>query len=276
MVQSGLHCCKVSVRYCFAVFHTCLAQAKDFLLSPHNFRQANFVPPPLQQIPFLAETHYVITMDLRGHGKSDAPKDVPYTPQELAKDAAALLRHLKFEKDVIVMGHSMGGVTTSALAVQEPDLVKAIILVDPPYWAPDALCDQIMGWANASPDIYTWLAEFGKLYHAPTVPTWMTTWYGRRAEGTADHVIREALGGLYNKGNLGRGDVHLAFIEGKRKCPRLAVYAKAEDAEKERALGMGPLDEVGTIEGMGHWIMQMKSEDFNQTLGSWLERLEKS
>jgi pimeloyl-ACP methyl ester carboxylesterase len=206
------------------VFYTYLAQAKDLFCPLTIMNQADFAPPSLQQIPFLAETHYVITMDLRGHGKSDAPKDVPYTPQELAKDAAALLRHLKFEKDVIVMGHSMGGVTTSALAVQEPDLVKAIILVDPPCWAPDALCDQIMGWANAAPDIYAWLAEFGKLYDAPAVPKWMTTWYGRRAEGTADHVIREALGGLYNEGNLGRADVHLAFIEGKRKCPRLAVY----------------------------------------------------
>jgi pimeloyl-ACP methyl ester carboxylesterase len=228
------------------------------------------------QIPFLADTHYVIAMDLRGHGRSSAPKDVVYTPQEYAKDAAALLQHLEFEKDVVVMGHSMGGVTTSVLAVQEPELVKAIILVDPPYWVPDALSDQFMGWANATPDIYAWLADFTKLYDAPTVPKWMATWYGRRFEGTPDHVIREALGGLYNEGNVGRADVHLAFIEGQRKCPRLAVYAKVKDAEKERALGMGPLDEVGTIEGVGHWIMQVKSEEFNQTLGNWLEKLEKS
>ncbi|KAF2712010.1 alpha/beta-hydrolase [Pleomassaria siparia CBS 279.74] len=181
------------------------------------------------QISFLVETHHVIAMDLRGHGKSAAPKGVSYTPQTQAKDAAALLRHLKYEKDIVVMGHSMGSVTASALAVQEPDLIKAIVLVDPPYWAPAAI-----------------------------------------------HVIRDCLGGLYDEGNLGRESVNLAFVEEKRKCPRLAVYAKGEDCDKERALGMGPLDEVASIEGQGHWIMQMKSEEFNEMLGGWLGNLGKS
>ncbi|KAF2794084.1 alpha/beta-hydrolase, partial [Melanomma pulvis-pyrius CBS 109.77] len=226
------------------------------------------------QIPVLAETHYVIAMDLRGHGRSDAPTDIPYTPQEFAKDAAALLRHLKFEKDVIVMGHSMGGVITSTLTVQEPDLVKAFIVIDPPYWAPGPMADYIMTTANAAPDIHAWLGEFGKVHMVPTIPAWMKTWYGRRAEGTPSHVILDCLAALYNEGGLGREDVHLAFIEGKRKCPRLAVYAKAEDTEKERALGVGPSDEVTSIEGFGHWIMQSKSEEFNQILGKWLQNLE--
>ncbi|KAF1999501.1 alpha/beta-hydrolase [Amniculicola lignicola CBS 123094] len=225
------------------------------------------------QIPFLAPNYHVIAMDVRGHGRSSAPTDVSYTIPTLVEDAAGLLRHLNLT-NVVVIGHSMGGLITSKLAIEEPELVKAIAMADPPCWQPDALCDQLIGWADASPDIYAWLAEFGKLYAAPAVPEWMNTWIGRRAEGTPQHAIRECLKACYGEGAPGRESVHLKTVAG-RKQPRLAVYAKAEDAEKERALGMGEKDMVDVLEGVGHWIMMMESEKFNGMLGKWLDGLEK-
>ena len=73
------------------------------------------------QIPFLSKNHYVIAYDMRGHGKLSAPEDETYDFKHFVQDAAALLRHLKLEKDVIVIGHSVGGITTSLFSILEPE-----------------------------------------------------------------------------------------------------------------------------------------------------------
>lgn len=68
-----------------------------------------------------------IAFDNRGHGQSSAsyePGD--YTPQKMAGDAAALLRHLKV-KEAHVMGYSMGARIAAFLAIAEPDLVASLV-----------------------------------------------------------------------------------------------------------------------------------------------------
>ncbi|WP_242895434.1 alpha/beta fold hydrolase [Actinomadura litoris] len=60
------------------------------------------------QIPFLVEHGYrCVTLDRRGHGRSDRPS-TGYDLTTSADDLAALLEHLDLN-DVILVGHSMGG-----------------------------------------------------------------------------------------------------------------------------------------------------------------------
>lgn len=69
----------------------------------------------------------VIAFDNRGHGQSSAsyePGD--YTPEKMAGDAAALLRHLNVEK-AHVMGYSMGARIAAFLAIAEPHLVASLV-----------------------------------------------------------------------------------------------------------------------------------------------------
>ena len=81
----------------------------------------------------LANKHDVIMVDLRGHGKSDAPED-GYDYATMATEVTGLIEGLALENP-IVMGHSMGAMTTLALAGLAPDLLRAIILEDPPaFW----------------------------------------------------------------------------------------------------------------------------------------------
>lgn len=69
--------------------------------------------------------------DARGHGLSSAP-ETGYSVEELAGDAAVIIGHLKLEPSVII-GHSLGAATAAALAANYPRLVRALVLVDPPY-----------------------------------------------------------------------------------------------------------------------------------------------
>lgn len=227
------------------------------------------------QIPFLSSTHYVIAMDLRGHGRSNAPDAVSYSPQAHASDAASLLKHLGYRENVVVLGHSMGAIVTSVLAVQELDMVKAIVLLDAPYWTPGAVFDSILPNYLGAPNIHELTIQTYKSLMVDDTPEWMRTWYNRRVEGTPGHVISKCMEDCYGSEGVGRLEVFQRLVKGKRNCPRLAVYAKSERIEQEKALGMGELDEVVVIEGVGHWIHQVKSKEFNELLGVWLKRLER-
>ncbi len=80
------------------------------------------------------EADYDIIMpDARGHGRTSGPLGAMNTDL-LAQDAAAIIRALDLGK-TIVFGHSMGGVTALSLAANDPDIVLAAILEDPPFMA---------------------------------------------------------------------------------------------------------------------------------------------
>lgn len=70
-------------------------------------------------------------MDHRGHGKTRAPAD----PRKLKNwniFVADLERFVEFlQEPVIAIGHSLGGTVSLLLAVKRPDLVRALILLDP-------------------------------------------------------------------------------------------------------------------------------------------------
>lgn len=59
------------------------------------------------QVAALSSNFRVITLDLRGHGDSDAPAWF-YTMEQLAEDVAALMDHLSLPR-VILAGLSLGG-----------------------------------------------------------------------------------------------------------------------------------------------------------------------
>ena len=73
----------------------------------------------------------VVLYDQRAHGSSSSGS-AGYTLEALAGDLRAVLEHLDLH-DVVVAGHSMGGMTIQALAAEHPEVlaerVKAIVLV---------------------------------------------------------------------------------------------------------------------------------------------------
>jgi pimeloyl-ACP methyl ester carboxylesterase len=70
----------------------------------------------------------VVAPDLRGRGRSNAlPGPVGLVAH--ADDCAAALRAVT-DQPAVVVGHSMGGFVATVLAAREPDLVRALVLVD--------------------------------------------------------------------------------------------------------------------------------------------------
>ncbi len=76
----------------------------------------------------LSSQFRVITVDLRGHGESDAPL-WRYTLDQAADDVRALMDHLSIRQAVLV-GLSMGGYILFAFYRKFPDRVKGLVLAD--------------------------------------------------------------------------------------------------------------------------------------------------
>jgi pimeloyl-ACP methyl ester carboxylesterase len=79
-------------------------------------------------IPLLARDHRVVAMDLRGHGGSEKPADGYSMPEQAALLAAALGR--LGVRNATVVGHSLGGPVSIALAERSPQLVDRLVIID--------------------------------------------------------------------------------------------------------------------------------------------------
>jgi len=81
-------------------------------------------------LPALERRHRVVEVDLLGHGGSEKPGS-GYTPPNQAKVVGEALRRLQV-KDAEVVGHSLGGSVTVALAQEHPQLVDRAVIIDMP------------------------------------------------------------------------------------------------------------------------------------------------
>lgn len=80
------------------------------------------------QIEHLAGYCRVYALDLRGHGHSE-PLRAPVSMSELAADVADFIRAMAIAPCILV-GISMGGMVTFQLLAEQPQLVRAAVLVN--------------------------------------------------------------------------------------------------------------------------------------------------
>jgi pimeloyl-ACP methyl ester carboxylesterase len=76
----------------------------------------------------LKDRYRILRFDMRGHGKSDAPRP-PYTVRELADDVLGLWGALKVDRSHWV-GLSLGGMIGIHLAARRPDKFRTMIATD--------------------------------------------------------------------------------------------------------------------------------------------------
>ena len=88
-----------------------------------------------------AELYRSIAVDNRGAGRTDAPEgEDAYGVKPFADDLWALVRELGL-RDIVLVGHSMGGATAMQFAVDHPERLRALVLVDPAD--PDGIAPEV-------------------------------------------------------------------------------------------------------------------------------------
>lgn len=81
-----------------------------------------------EQIPVFSAHYHLIVVDVRGHGRSDKPRE-PYSIEGFSADLIALIDYLNLGP-VHLVGWSMGGMIAFQMAVNEPGLVKSLCIVN--------------------------------------------------------------------------------------------------------------------------------------------------
>ena len=81
-----------------------------------------------EQVPVFSQKYQVIIIDLRGHGKTDKPKE-PYSIPMFAEDIAELMKSLDINQ-VNALGISLGGSIAFQFAIDYPEMVKSLVIVN--------------------------------------------------------------------------------------------------------------------------------------------------
>ncbi len=118
----------------------------------------------------LEQEYDVIMVDARYHGLSEGAT-TGFSTQLLADDTVAFIQALHLERPFL-LGHSMGAATTAVVAAQHPDLVRAILLEDPPWLAkvaPESEEDQLQ--EPAAHPWYKWVTDIKALTHEEGIKT---------------------------------------------------------------------------------------------------------
>lgn len=118
-------------------------------------------------VPELVKAGYrVATMDVRGHGETSTGWD-DYSVAGIGEDILALIRELGGES-AIVVGTSMGGGAAIWSAVEAPELVKGMILVDPFV---DGDSDRLLVFLLSIMFARPWGVSMWKTYYSSLYPT---------------------------------------------------------------------------------------------------------
>lgn len=79
-----------------------------------------------------ANGYQLVYFDDLGRGRSTRELDGKFTPQMTVDDIEALRAHLKAEK-IVVMGHSYGGIPAMQYALQYPEHVERLVMLNASY-----------------------------------------------------------------------------------------------------------------------------------------------
>jgi pimeloyl-ACP methyl ester carboxylesterase len=224
------------------------------------------------QLSHFTRTHRVIAVDLRGHGRSSAPAE-GYAPEDLSADLASLIHELDGVDRVVALGHSLGGVVVTALAVEHPEMVEALVAVDPGYLIPDEFGATYVGpllEALRGPDPVPAVQGMLSPLNGPSQPAALVTWQQRRIAGVPHHVLREVMEALLPGLSL---DSNSAPYLRQRSCPVLSFYTDPARAARDLALCSDKRSRTVVWEGSGHWLHQERWPEFNALVETWLETL---
>lgn len=213
------------------------------------------------QLDHLRTTRRAVALDLRGHGRSEAPRNGEYSMEAQAEDVGAVADALGLERFALV-GHSMGAGVALAYAGAHPERVSHLLVADP------------IGDGTQTPEaeVRPFLEAIGSPAYAETIEA-----YWSSIAGSDGAVLERLLQDLREtpRETVVRGLHAVMAFDPKPalarfRGPTLAVVTPANDfAYSMHRLGAGLPHRV--IAGTGHWLQIERPSEFNRIMEGLLE-----
>ncbi|MET7475989.1 alpha/beta hydrolase [Streptomyces sp. NPDC005648] len=233
------------------------------------------------QVGAFSARHRVIVPDLRGHGRSSGLTG-GQRPRDFAADLVELVDELG-AGPVVVVGHSLGGLVASVLAVEHPSLVRAVVTVDPSYGFEAEFAPQLAAAFRVPDPVATAAAVLGGLENTAAAgpeADALRVWHRRRILGMDPMTVRDVFHGLFDETAVALtvrpgAETYLS----RRACPVLSLNAsgslktKGIDGAWEESLSTHPYSASVVLDGVGHWLFQERPAEFNALVLGWIEGL---
>jgi pimeloyl-ACP methyl ester carboxylesterase len=216
------------------------------------------------QVPAFAGKMRVVAVDLPGHGRSDKP-EVAYTMDLFARAVEAVLRDAGVKRAVLV-GHSMGVPVVRQFYRLFPAKTRGLVLVDGGLWpfAPRAAMEQFMAPMRANYQQTSAAMVEGMV--RPMLSATLREEVRAAMLSTPRHVAVSAMEGMMDES---------LWKEDQIKVPALAVIARSPfwpaDSE-QRFRKVAPALDFRAWDGVSHFLMMDKPEEFNRELSEFLAR----
>ena len=232
------------------------------------------------QMEALSKDHQVVAIDQRGYNLSDKPKGVEnYDLRLLVGDVAAVVKHLKREKAIIV-GHDWGGIVAWTFAMMLPDMTEKLIILNLPH--PRGLNRELANHPQQQKN-----SQYARNFQQPDAHTKINP--AGLAGWVKDPEAKKKYIEAFN-----RSDVEAMLNYYKRNYPR-EPYAEDKSPVikvkmpvlmihglNDTALLAGALNNTWewlekdltlvTIPGAGHFVQQDASDLVTRTIRMWLSR----
>ena len=223
------------------------------------------------QVPELSRQFQLIAFDVRGHGRSAKPKE-RYSVELFANDTAALIRQLGVGP-VHVVGISMGGMIAFQLAVDAPDLVRSLVIVNSgPAMPIRTLAQRLMIWTRVAIVRTMGMRKMGQMLAVRLLPkpehAALRAEFIERWAANDPRAYLSALKGLVNWGVMEQ----LPGIT----CPVLVLTADQDYtpiAFKQAYAALLKNAELVVVDDARHFMPIERPEPFNAALLKFLERM---
>ena len=231
------------------------------------------------QIPEFAKHYRVIALDLPGHGQSDKPqfsneavpkgqprKPFVYSMDHFARAVDAVMRDAKV-KHAVLAGHSMGTPVARQFYRKYPEKTLAIIIVDGSLrpFGNQAIVDQLI--ANLrGPDYNVAIDQMFGMMFGPGLPAEAQQRIKASTANTPQNVLVSAFQGMADSGIWGEDKINLQVLAIMAKNPFYGPNLE----ESFRVIA--PKMEFHMWDGVGHFLMMEKPNEFNAAVIAWLNK----